>query len=197
MYCADVSLEGQAWMSRQLQVGLVGGSVATVGWRILEEVAKLSASGSPLPLVLECPLPELCDCVSELSSQVHWPSLLLGCLIGLCLGPLIDTLYCLRVVFVRPFVPACAQAASASLPHPFMNQAFSSQNVLLVLSEFCLQCARSAFLLALRWPPARVLQCARSPGFSLRCARSSRASASVSQHRRFLCSSPLRRSSWP
>ena len=84
-------------MSRQLQVGLVGGSVATVGWRILEEVAKLSASSSPLPAILECPLPELCDCVSELTSGVHWPSLLLGCLIGLCFGPLIDTLYCIRV----------------------------------------------------------------------------------------------------
>ena len=102
-------------MSRQLQVGLVGGSVATVGWRILEEVAKFSSSGSPVPSVFDCPLPEICDCVGELSAQVHWPSLFLGCLIGLCLGPLIDTLYCLRVWW-SAYVRSCLRAYRPAQP---------------------------------------------------------------------------------
>ena len=95
--CECEVFEGQAWMSRQLQVGLVGGSVATVGWKVLEEIARLGSTNQAFPSVLECPLPEICDCVEQLTSSVHLPSLLLGCLIGLSAGPLIDTLYCLRV----------------------------------------------------------------------------------------------------
>ena len=104
-------------MSRQLQVGIVGGSAASLLLRALEALSR-----APLwvpPAVEEtaaCIYPELAECVAEAASStfsgLHVPSLVLGCLLGVFIGPLIDTLYLLRVwwgVFVRSCLRSRAQ----------------------------------------------------------------------------------------
>ena len=85
-------------MSRPLQVSLLGGSLASVAWRILEEGFQHAAPG-----LFECPD---CPALHFLPPvvQLDVPSLAIGVCIGLVVGPLIDLLYLLRVwwsAFVR------------------------------------------------------------------------------------------------
>ena len=78
-------------MSRPLQVSLVGGSLASIAWRVLEEVALLP---SPIPAPFDCPV---CPAVESLLLGIDLPSLGYGILIGLALGPVVDFLCLLRV----------------------------------------------------------------------------------------------------
>ena len=106
---ADDKLFGIKCMSRQLQVGLVGGSAASLLLKALEALSRAALLVPPgAEEVPACLCPALVDCATEAASltleSLHLPSLLLGCLRGLLIGPLIDTLYLLRVwwgVFVR------------------------------------------------------------------------------------------------
>ena len=88
-------------MSRQLQVGLVGGSAASLLLRGLEALTRASLTVPP-PVAedIACLCPELAECAEVAAwaaGQLHLPSLALGCLLGVFVGPLIDLLYLLRV----------------------------------------------------------------------------------------------------
>ena len=114
MCCADVKLFGSRFMARQLQVGLVGGSVASLILRALEEVSQTPIV-LPAAAPLECPIcPEVLHCAYELACRVHLASLLLGCLLGILVGPLIDTLYLLRVWW-GTLVRSCLRSQAAPL----------------------------------------------------------------------------------
>ena len=83
---------GVKCMSRPLQVSVVGGSVASIAFRVFEELAS-----APLPDALQA-CPACPGCLDFLAAaDWHLPSAGIGIFIGLFLGPLIDTLYLLRV----------------------------------------------------------------------------------------------------
>ena len=87
-------------MARPLQVSLVGGSLASLLWRGIEELHSSVPASPPWEPCPVCPVPSLSFDLQALDL----PSLALGILIGLCLGPCLDLLHLLRlwwVAFVR------------------------------------------------------------------------------------------------
>ena len=85
-------------MSRPLQVSLVGGSLAHFGLRLLEAFASenpalaVPSSTELLSVCGECPA-----LLPREFSELHLPSLFAGVVLGLLLGPIVDTIYLLRV----------------------------------------------------------------------------------------------------
>lgn len=80
-------------MDRTLAVGATSGSLSAVLLRIISD-----SFASQLPPGFECPIcpEEAVDFLGSLQSRLDWPSLLLGLLLGLSLGPLLEVLYLLR-----------------------------------------------------------------------------------------------------
>ena len=79
-------------MSRQLQVRIVGGSAASLVLRALEARSRGSLLVPAVPEeVSSCLCPEVgCRSCGLEPSSLHLPSLLVGCLLSIFLGPLID-----------------------------------------------------------------------------------------------------------
>ena len=79
-------------MARPLQVSLLGGSVASLLWRGLEELSTGAESTWVCP---ECISPAAANLLDLTGLDLR--SFILGSLFGLLLGPLIDFLYLFRV----------------------------------------------------------------------------------------------------
>ena len=109
-------------MARQLQVSLLGGSLASVAWHLLGEIAGTYQPQFPFDPCPTCPL------IKE-----GWTpdpeSVLLGVGLGLLLGPLVDLVYLVRlwwVALVREHVRALqAAAASRFVSRPCMDDTAS------------------------------------------------------------------------
>ena len=74
---------------RPVQVSLLGGTLASFLFRAAEDLV-------PGVFDYPTPLPPVCP-VLDFPESLHWPSLAVGLLIGLLLGPAIDLLYLFRV----------------------------------------------------------------------------------------------------
>ena len=82
-------------MDRALTVGAASGSFTAIGFRVLSELLR---SSPPLPDCPGCPLcPELPEIpIIELPERLDLVSLVIGIVVGLSIGPLLDLLYLLR-----------------------------------------------------------------------------------------------------
>ena len=89
--CADSAFRLR--MARPLQVSLLGGSLASLGLRFLEDISRV---GTPsLDFCPECPA-----LINPFEGKIQLDSLVLGILIGLLLGPVVDLLYLFRVWWI-------------------------------------------------------------------------------------------------
>lgn len=81
-------------VERPLTLGAAGGSISAIAWRLLAET--LRAPATPVPL--ECPFCD-CDC-PELPAidlgRLDLPSIVVGIVLGLLIGPALDLLVLLR-----------------------------------------------------------------------------------------------------
>ena len=79
---------------RPLQISLVGGSLASIAFRALEEA--VGGTGEIGQYIQQsCPV-----CIPD-EDSLHWPSFAWGLLIGFLAGPIIDFLFYLRVAWGR------------------------------------------------------------------------------------------------
>ena len=101
-------------ISRPWQASLVGGSLASIAVRFLEETFQQPGLIEEAGLTsLHCPV-----CPAEVDDFVHVPSFCWGLLAGIFLGPLIDLVYYLRVSwsdFVRSRVLRVRTAGQGQL----------------------------------------------------------------------------------
>ena len=88
-------------VDRPLTLGAAGGSISAIAWRLLAE----SLRSTPVQVIPDCPeLDCVCPDLPALSlGHLHLDlqSLLLGVLVGLSLGPLLDLLVLLRDLALR------------------------------------------------------------------------------------------------
>ena len=80
---------------RPVQASLLGGSLVSLFLRAAEDLLPPAFEAPPIPF--SCP-------AVDFAERVHIPSLVLGILVGLAAGPVIDLVYLLRVwwtAFVR------------------------------------------------------------------------------------------------
>ena len=105
-------------MARSLQISLLGGSLGSLFLRGLEELASVP---SLQPVWPELPTRELLHPFQ--SWQLDGPSILLGVLIGLSLGPVIDGI-CLLQARWTSYVRAQLRLLAA-LQGPYYRQSFS------------------------------------------------------------------------
>ena len=89
----------QSRMSTALATGVSTGTSLAVFWRLFEG---LQSTGPNI----------LCPARSWL--ELHWPSLLLGLFIGLCLGPILEAVVGLRLLLYQ----AAFRRLLAGLPQP-------------------------------------------------------------------------------
>ena len=73
---------------RPVPASILGGTLASFIFRAAEDLFP----GFEPPPALASVCPEL-----DFPDSLHWPSVLVGLLIGLCLGPAVDLLYLFRV----------------------------------------------------------------------------------------------------
>ena len=81
-------------MDRTLTVGAASGSLSAIGFRLISELLR----SEPTLVIPDCPLCPSCPDLPELPSleQLNFYSVVLGILIGVSIGPVLDLLYLAR-----------------------------------------------------------------------------------------------------